>query len=92
MKKWLQEGFATLNISNTFNQNNVSGFETKSNGYVLVNLGIGGNIQFGKTAFSFNLNGNNIANKSYISHLSRLKIDGIPNIGRNIILGINFNL
>ena len=75
VKKWLQEGFATLNISNTFNQNNVSGFETKSNGYVLVNLGIGGNIQFGKTAFSFNLNGNNIANKSYIAHLSRLKID-----------------
>ena len=92
VKKWLQEGFATLNISNTFNQNNVSGFETKSNGYVLVNLGIGGNIKFGKTAFSFNLNGNNLTNKSYIAHLSRLKTDGIPNIGRNIILGINFSI
>ena len=49
-----------------------------TDGYVLVNLGIGGNVQFGKTAFSFNLNGNNLANKSYIAHLSRLKTNGIP--------------
>ena len=92
VKKWLKEGFATLNISNTFNQNKVGGFETNSNGYVLVNLGIGGNVQFGKTAFSFNLNGNNLTNKSYIAHLSRLKTDGIPNMGRTIILGINFSI
>ncbi len=92
VKKWLKEGFTTLNISNTFNQNKVGGFETNSNGYVLVNLGIGGNVQFGKTAFSFNLNGNNLTNKNYIAHLSRLKTDGIPNMGRTIILGINFNI
>ena len=92
VKKWLKEGFATVNISNTFNQNKIGGFETNSNGYVLVNLGIGGNVQFGKTAFSFNLNGNNLTNKNYIAHLSRLKTDGIPNMGRTIILGINFNI
>lgn len=92
IKNWLKEGFATLNVSNTFNQNNVSGFETKSNGYTLVNLGIGGNLKLGKTAFNIQLNGNNLLNKSYLAHLSRLKTDGIPNIGRNIILGINFNI
>ena len=92
VKNWLKEGFATLNVSNTFNQNNVNGFETKSNGYTLVNLGIGGNLKLGKTAFNINLNGNNLLNKSYIAHLSRLKTDGIPNIGRNIVLGINFNI
>jgi hypothetical protein len=41
---------------------------------------------------SININGNNLFNKSYIAHLSRLKNDGIPNVGRNIVLGINFNL
>lgn len=92
IKNWLKEGFATLNVSNTFNQNNVSGFETKSNGYTLVNLGIGGNLKLGKTAFNIQLNGNNLLNKSYLAHLSRLKTDGIPNIGRNIVLGINFNI
>lgn len=92
VKSWLKDGFATLNVSNTFHQKNVSGFETKSNGYTLLNFGIGGDIKFGKTAFNINLNGNNLLNKSYIAHLSRLKTDGIPNIGRNIVLGINFNI
>ena len=92
VKSWLKDGFATFNVSNTFNQKNVSGFETKSNGYTLVNFGIGGDIKFGKTAFNINLNGNNLLNKSYIAHLSRLKTDEIPNIGRNIVLGINFNI
>ncbi|MFV8325726.1 TonB-dependent receptor [Flavobacterium sp. ZS1P14] len=89
---WLEDGFATLNLSTTFNQNNVDGFETKSNGYSLVNLGFGGKVKLGKTTFDVNLNANNVLDKRYIAHLSRLKVDGIPNIGRNVILGVNFNL
>ena len=92
IKKWLEDGFATLNVSSTFNQNNVSGFETKSNGYTLTNLGFGGKVKLGKTAFDVNLNANNLFDIKYISHLSRLKTDGIPNIGRNIALGLNFNI
>ncbi|WP_413999923.1 TonB-dependent receptor [Flavobacterium sp. W1B] len=92
IKNWFEEGFAALSVNTTFNQNNVSGFETRSNGYTLVNLGFGGKVKLGKTAFDVNINGNNLFDKSYIAHLSRLKTDGIPNIGRNVVLGINFNL
>ena len=92
VNKWLTDGFATLNISTTFNQNNISGFETKSNGYTLINLGFSGKIKIGQTSFEINLNGNNLFDKKYIAHLSRLKTDAIPNIGRNIVLGLNFNL
>ncbi|HRA73020.1 MAG TPA: TonB-dependent receptor, partial [Flavobacterium sp.] len=92
IKNWLEDGFATLNVSSTFNQNNVSGFETKSNGYTLLNLGFGGTVKLGKTIFDLNLNANNLLDKEYTAHLSRLKTDGIPNIGRNIILGLNFNI
>lgn len=92
IKNWFETGFATLNFATTFNQQNVSGFETQSNGYTLVNLGFGGTVKLGKTAFDVNLNGNNLFDKRYIAHLSRLKNDGIPNIGRNIVLGVNFNL
>ncbi len=92
IKNWLEDGFATMNLSTTFNQNNVSGFETKSNGYSLLNLGFGGKVKLGKTVFDVNLNGNNLLDKRYIAHLSRLKTDGIPNIGRNVVLGMNFNL
>ncbi|MBT8317195.1 MAG: TonB-dependent receptor [Lutibacter sp.] len=90
--KWLAEGFASLNVSSTFNQNNVSGFETASNGYTLVNIGIGGKIQINKTTFDISLNGNNIFDKSYISHLSRLKVDEINNIGSNFSASIKFNI
>jgi iron complex outermembrane receptor protein len=92
IKKWLENGFASLNVSSTFNQGNVSGFETETNGYTLLNLGFGGTVKLGKTVFDINLNANNILDKEYTAHLSRLKTDGIPNMGRNIVLGLNFNI
>ncbi|MGC4040723.1 MAG: TonB-dependent receptor [Flavobacterium sp.] len=92
IKNWWKEGFATINIESTFAQNNNSEFETRSNDYTLVNLGLGGKIIIGKSMFNFNLNANNIFDKTYISHLSRLKSDGIPNIGRNIVVGVNFTI
>lgn len=92
IKNWLSDGFASLNISSTFKQNNVSGFETATKGYSLVNIGFGGTVKFGKTIFDLTLNGNNLFNENYIAHLSRLKADGIQNIGRNFIAGVKFNL
>jgi len=88
--KWLEEGFATLNVSTTFSQNNVSGYDISSDGYTLLNMGFGGKVKLGKTAFDVNLNGNNLLNKTYIPHLSRLATSGIPNIGINGVLGISF--
>lgn len=90
--KYFKDGFVVLNVEHTLNQNNPSEFETKSNDYTLINVGFGGKVTFGKMAFDVNLNANNLFDKNYTSHLSRLKTDGIPNIGRNIVLGINFNI
>ncbi len=90
--KTFKDGFILATVEHTLSQNNPSEFETKSNDYTLVNLGIGGKIILGKTSFNVNLNGNNLLNKTYIAHLSRLKNEGIPNIGRNIVIGINFNI
>jgi iron complex outermembrane receptor protein len=89
---WLKESFATISLSSTFNQNKVSGFETRTGGYSIINLGLGGTFHFGKTKVEFTLNGNNIADKKYTAHLSRLKTDGISNMGKNWVLGLNFNL
>jgi iron complex outermembrane receptor protein len=90
--KWFQEGFAVLNLEHYLNQNNPGLFETNTTDYTLLNLGFGGQISFGKTAFDVNINANNLLDKRYISHLSRLKNDGIPNMGRTIVLGINFSI
>jgi iron complex outermembrane recepter protein len=92
IKNWLSESFANLTISHTLNQNNFSEFETKTNDYTLFNIGIGGKIKLDNLVFNVNLNANNLFDKTYISHLSRLKNDGIPNIGRNVIFGIKFEI
>lgn len=90
--KYFKESYAVVNVEYTLNQKNPSQFETKSNDYTLVNLGFGGKVVLGKISFDVNLNANNLLDKTYISHLSRLKTDGIPNIGRNIVLGVNFTI
>ncbi|AOW08507.1 TonB-dependent receptor [Flavobacterium gilvum] len=87
---WIEDAFATLNVSTTFAQKKVSGFDIPSDGYTLLNMGFGGKVKLGKIAFDLNLNGNNLLNKTYIPHLSRLATSGIPNLGRNFVLGAAF--
>ena len=92
VKNWLSNGYISLNLSSTFKQDQVSGFETASKEYNLFNFAMGGNIVLQKAKFNVTFNINNIFDKKYIAHLSRLKTDGIPNIGRDIILGVNFSI
>lgn len=77
-----------------YSENNT---ETRTPGYVLLNIGAGTDVvnYKGKTILSFIVLGNNITDKAYQSHLSRLKYleefphnlsgrSGIYNMGRNI--------
>lgn len=88
--KNLSNSYFTINTDYFFKQNKISLFETPTQDYVLVNLGLGTKITLGKSVFDVYCNANNIFNKNYIAHLSRLKIDGIPNMGRNFMFGVNF--
>jgi len=84
--------FVSLQYQNYFKKVNVNSFEKPTDGYNLLNFGFGGNLSFIKSELHINFNINNLLNKEYISHLSILKVDEIPNIGRNFMLGINFNI
>lgn len=86
----LKNSYAFIKLSTTFNQNKISGFETKTSGYNLLSLGFGGEIKISKHLLKINISGTNLTNKVYINHLSRLKIDGIPNIGRNFSLSLSY--
>ncbi|WP_339712759.1 TonB-dependent receptor [uncultured Kriegella sp.] len=88
----LQSYYAFVTLNSVFDQNKTNTFETNSDGYNLLNLGLGGSIFLGKQQIDLRISGNNILNKTYISHLSRLKTDGIANIGRNVNLGISIPL
>lgn len=89
---WLSNSYAFVTLKSAFDQNKVNEFETVTEGYSILNIGIGGNISVGKQDIEIRVSGNNVLDKSYVSHLSRLKSDGINDIGRNISLALSLPL
>ena len=88
-KKKLKSYHAFATLQSTFAQRHVGNFETDSDGYNLLNIGLGGSLTDFNQPMDIHLSGNNLFNTTYIAHLSRLKSDGIPNIGRNVNIGVS---
>ena len=100
----IKEGFAFIEGDYHSPQNEffkAYGTETYTPDYILFNAGVGGNIanQSGKTMFKIYITLNNIFDKSYQDHLSRLKYApfnyatgrmGIFNMGRNLRMKIYY--
>ncbi|MDO6758812.1 TonB-dependent receptor [Tamlana sp. 2_MG-2023] len=91
-KPWFQKGYTFIKLRTTFDQNNVSQFETPTLGYNLLSAGIGGSFSLFSKELSVVISGNNLTNKTYFDHLSRLKSEGIYNMGRNITVGFTYHL
>jgi iron complex outermembrane receptor protein len=103
--KTFRDGFVKVQLDNTFDQNHpFTGFntETATPGYSLFNAAIGGDFASkGKTLFSLFFGANNIGDKAYQNHLSRLKYApenmvtgriGVFNMGRSFVVKINVPL
>jgi iron complex outermembrane receptor protein len=88
----LEKSYAFITLRTKLAQNNISQFETITDGYSLLSAGFGATTNLFHKQLSFNLSANNILNKVYINHLSRLKPDGIANMGRNFTLGLTYRL
>lgn len=84
------EIYTALVLDSFMEQSKVSFNETVTPGYNLLHLRMGANLSFEKINIGMNLSVNNLLDETYISHLSLLKADLIPNRGRNIVLGLNF--
>lgn len=89
---WIKNGYTNLTVTSTLSQKNVGLFETASDGYHLVSVGFGGDIEINSLKFNTTFSVNNLLDTKYIHHLSRLKSDGILNAGRNIVLGVSFKI
>ena len=90
--KIVDKGYIFVTLKSTFDQDHVSLFETETQGYDLLSAGIGGTVKLLKKDLSIALSATNLTNETYVSHLSRLKPDGIYNMGRNINLGLKYQL
>ena len=91
-QKWITNSYTFITLNTIFDQNKVATFETPTNGYNLLNAGFGASVKVFKQDVELVVTAMNILNQDYISHLSRLKVDDISNIGRNINIGLSIPL
>lgn len=95
--KKLNNMYASIGIDHNFKQDkvySVNNTETPTQAYTLLNVGFGTDLLYkGNTLASIYITANNITNKAYQNHLSRLKYldedstsgrQGIFNMGRNL--------
>lgn len=90
--KDIKNGYAFFNVNTWFDQNNIGQFETPTNGYTLLGAGFGGTVEVFKNNLDIHVSATNLTDKAYISHLSRLKPDGIYNMGRSINVGLRYKI
>ena len=69
---------------------NVAQFETKTDSYFLINLSGTFDVEFLSNDLKIGWSINNLTDKLYFDHMSRLKTMGIHEMGRNISVGINY--
>jgi iron complex outermembrane receptor protein len=80
--------FMSISTCTAFNQNHPAPDETKTTGYTLIDLSIGGKIKTRNQYILLSICAKNILDTKYIDHLSTLKDVNYYNPGRNI----SFNL
>lgn len=88
----VHDSFFKIGLVHVFDQDRFDDFETKTNGYTLIDAGIGTSIKTKKGKVSLWITAQNLADKLYYNHLSRYKPVGIFNQGRNVTFGLNLPL
>ncbi|HLQ99244.1 MAG TPA: TonB-dependent receptor [Sphingobacterium sp.] len=83
---------AFIKLQTNFEQNKVSEFETPTKGYSLLSAGVESGFYIKKYMFKVGVNGTNLTDKRYISHLSRFKPYDIFDMGRSINLRLQINI
>ncbi|HEY1005596.1 MAG TPA: TonB-dependent receptor [Sphingobacteriaceae bacterium] len=83
------KAYITFEMDNVFRQTRTDVFETPTAGYTLFNASAGATFRLKNQPVRVSVAANNLFDKAYFSHLSRLKYEGILNQGRNISVGLH---
>jgi iron complex outermembrane receptor protein len=85
---FLRSPFFKIGGLYAWKQNNPSIYETETDGYFLLNAGVGTDLKIGAYFITFSAQANNLLNEKYYDHLSTLKDLDYYNIGRNISFNV----
>lgn len=78
--------YFNITLDQHFAQKRNASFESETGAYILTNISLGTQIDWDTTPLQLSLNAYNLFNVNYTSHMSLLKYEGIPNMGRSINL------
>ena len=71
-------------------QNRVDRNEKSTDGYILLNFGLGTEFHIGKQQIDFFFNIQNLLDTEYMNHLSRYRWLNLPEQGRNVSVSLIF--
>ncbi len=80
--------YFSFNVKAVSSQERVEEFETRTGGYTLFDIGVGGEIVVGSIRANVDLSAENLLDKAYTDHLNRYKTYAL-NPGRNIALKVS---
>ena len=86
-----KESSLFVSLENTFDQKNISAYETRTGGYALVGAGVETKYQLDKVLIKLGVNATNLTNKKYIAHLSRFKSESFLNMGRSVNVNLKLS-
>ncbi len=86
--KTVTDFYSFLGLESYFRQGQPGDFETETPAYNLLHAGFGARVPLFGNPIEIRVAANNLLDTTFVSHLSRLKADGINNMGRNISVGM----
>lgn len=85
---FIKKSYASIITNSALKQNKPAPEETATNGYTIIDIILGGNLQINQQAFALSISANNLFDIKYIDHLSTLKEVNRYNPGRNIAVSL----
>lgn len=86
---FVENAYLSIDYRVTAPQNNIVPPEETTNGYQVVNLGLGGDVVFKNQRINISMQVQNLFNTKYFNHTSYYRLINIPEPGRNFIVNIS---
>ncbi len=87
--KLVEHAYLSVDYRITAPQNHIVPPEERTDGYQVINVGLGGDVMMGNQKLNLSMQIQNLLNTKYFNHTSYYRLINVPEPGRNFILNIS---
>lgn len=87
--KFIENAYLSVDYKLTAPQNNIVPPEETTDGYQVINVGLGGDVKLKNQKISVSLQVQNLLNTKYFNHTSYYRLINVPEPGRNFIMNLS---